>query len=85
MDPSVREQLRVLWKTLPYTPHAIAAHPRVPESTLDALRAAMKAMGEDPEGAQRQKALRIVGLEAAQDAQWNDVRALRRQLSLTTE
>jgi phosphate/phosphite/phosphonate ABC transporter binding protein len=29
LEPSVRDQLRILWSTRPYTPHAIAAHPRV--------------------------------------------------------
>lgn len=46
----IREQLRVLWVSSGFTPHAIAVHPRVPHSTRKALSAALVAMGDQPDG-----------------------------------
>ncbi|MDX1697609.1 MAG: phosphate/phosphite/phosphonate ABC transporter substrate-binding protein, partial [Thiohalobacterales bacterium] len=40
-DPAVREQLRILWKTPGYTPHAIAARQDVPVDVVDAVRQAL--------------------------------------------
>ena len=41
MDAAVRKDLRVLWQTQGYTPHAFAAHPRVPAAAVAALAEAM--------------------------------------------
>ena len=47
-SPKVKEQLKVLWKSPGYTPHAIANHPRVPEDVVKSIQAAMLAMSQDP-------------------------------------
>lgn len=77
MPAEIRDQLRVLWTTPGYTPHPFAAHSRVPKAIVERLRAAMIAMNQDPQG----KVLldRIAfskGIGAANDAEYNDIRAL---------
>lgn len=76
MEPEVRDELRVLWQTRDYTPHAFAAHPRVPAERLQALRAAMLAVDQDPKARTGLDGLGFKGFEPGQDADWNDVRAL---------
>jgi phosphonate transport system substrate-binding protein len=75
-DSSVRDQLRVLWRTEDYTPHAFAAHPRVDKQTVARVRDAMVAMADDPRGQQLLAAIGFVGIDPASDGDWNDVRAL---------
>lgn len=76
MDAPVRDELRVLWQTKDYTPHAFAAHPRVPADDLQALRAAMLTADSDPKMHSVLGGIGFKGFEVAQDAEWNDVRAL---------
>lgn len=76
MDAPVRDELRVLWQTKDYTPHAFAAHPRVPAADLQALRAAMSTADSDPKMRSVLEGIGFKGFDAAQDAEWNDVRAL---------
>lgn len=74
--PEVRESLRVLWTTPGYTPHAIAVHPRVSETTRMKLQQAFLDMNTDPEGQALLKTINFKGIEAAQNVDWDDVRAL---------
>lgn len=76
LDPALRDQLRILWSTPGYTPHAVAAHPRVPGETVERLRAAMAKMAEDPQGAALLETLGFHGLVPAQDADYDDIRRL---------
>jgi len=76
VDPTISEQLRILWTTRPYTPHAIAAHPRVPTQVVQRLRQAMLAMDRDPQGIRLLATIRIKGFERGEDRDWDDVRAL---------
>jgi phosphonate transport system substrate-binding protein len=76
LEPAVRDQLRILWMTKGYTPHAFAAHPQVPEDNVKRLADAMLTMGQNEEGRALLAPLRVKGFEAAADADWDDVRAL---------
>ncbi|GMR19466.1 MAG: phosphate/phosphite/phosphonate ABC transporter substrate-binding protein [Gammaproteobacteria bacterium] len=76
VDPAISDQLRILWTTRPYTPHAIAAHPRVPNKVVQRLQQAMLAMDRDPQGKKLLAAIRIKGFERGEDGDWDDVRAL---------
>jgi phosphonate transport system substrate-binding protein len=76
VEADVREQLRVLWTTGGYTPHAFAAHPRVPSDTVDRLAQAMVRMDADENGRALLKALSVKGFETAKDSDWDDVRTL---------
>ena len=77
LDPALHGQLRVLWTTQGYTPHAIAAHPRVPVPTVERLRDAMLGLDGDPAGKAALEGIGFKGIAAAQDADYNDVRELR--------
>lgn len=74
--PEVRDQLRVLWNTRSYTPHAIAAHPAMDAEMFDKVRAAMLGMNDSEEGRGLLAAIKFGGIEAADDADWDDVRQL---------
>jgi phosphonate transport system substrate-binding protein len=74
--PEVQEQLRVLWTSEKFTPHAFAFRPGLPEQVRERVAAAIYALHEDREGARRLNALRLQGITPASDADWDDVRAL---------
>ncbi len=76
MPADVREQLRVLSETPGYTPHALAAHPRVPAAIVERLRKAMASLADDEIGRALLAPLAFKGVVAAQDREWNDIRAL---------
>ena len=75
-SPEYRDQLRVLWKSDGYTPHAFASHPRVPPEAVERLQQAMLKMSQDPAGQKLLKSIRLKGIETGKDTDWNDVRAL---------
>ena len=76
MEPSIRDELRVLWQTKDYTPHAFAAHPRVSATELQAVKSAMFTADSNPRARSGLEGMGFKGFDPAQDAEWNDVRAL---------
>jgi phosphonate transport system substrate-binding protein len=72
----VRDALRVLSETPAYTPHAFAAHSRVPPEVLAKVLAAMTSLSADETGQRLLAPLAFKGIAAAQDKEWNDIRAL---------
>ena len=78
-SPEYREKLRILWKSDGYTPHAFAAHPRVPKVIVEKLQKALLEMEKDPQGKALLKKIRLKGIEKGIDREWDDVRALNIQ------
>lgn len=76
MDPAVRDQLRILWKTPSYTPHPIAVHPRVMRQVVQRVAAALLGMAADPQGAAILNSAGLKGFVAAKDGDYDDIRAL---------
>lgn len=76
LSPIVRSKLEIFWTSDGYTPHAFAAHPRVPKDIIEKLKSVMVQMAHDPRGAVILERLSMTGFEVASDAQWNDVRAI---------
>ena len=76
MDAPVRARLRLLWSSPLYTPHALAAHPRVPAAAVAALRAAMIGADADAAGREALRGVAFMGIQAARSGDWDDVRAL---------
>ena len=74
--PEVRDALRVLTETPAYTPHAFAAHPRVPPASVAKVVAAMVSLASDEAAQRLMLPLAFKGLTGAQDNEWNDIRAL---------
>jgi phosphonate transport system substrate-binding protein len=74
--PEVRDALRVLTETPAYTPHAFAAHPRVPATTVAKVLAAMVSLASDEAGQRLLVPIAFKGVVGAQDKEWSDIRAL---------
>jgi phosphonate transport system substrate-binding protein len=74
---AVHDDLRILWKTGNYTPHAFAALPQVPADVVTRLQQAMLDMDKDPRGQALLKTIQFNGIETGQDRDWDDVRKLQ--------
>ncbi len=78
VDQQVKNQLKILWTSKGYTPHAWAAHPRVPNHIIRELAQFMILLVDDPQGFEL---LKTVGLESglinAVDKDYDDIRALK--------
>jgi phosphonate transport system substrate-binding protein len=73
----IRAQLRILWTSAGFTPHAIAAHPRVPKEAIDRVKEALFSLAGDPQGKDVLKNLEMKDFESVANSQYDDVRALR--------
>ncbi|MFC3120714.1 phosphate/phosphite/phosphonate ABC transporter substrate-binding protein [Agaribacter flavus] len=71
-----RENLRILWKSPGYTPHAIATAATVDEQTRAALLYAMLNLNDDSNNQALLKGIAFSGFEKGQDKDWEDVRKL---------
>jgi len=80
ITPEIRHQLRILWTTKGYTPHAIAAHPRIKPSDARKVQQALINMVQQPAGKKLLENIKIKGFEVASDSDWNDVRNLKLKL-----
>jgi phosphonate transport system substrate-binding protein len=76
MPESIRQQLRILWKTPGYTPHAFAVHPRLPAAVVRDIAGALIAMSTNEEGGKLLKNLNFNPIGSAKDEDWDDVREL---------
>ncbi len=74
--PEVRDQLKVFWISEGYTPHAFAASPAVDKSTRQTVKDALIALDTNERGRKLLGSIRLKGLEAALDSDWDDVREL---------
>lgn len=73
----IHDDLRVLWTSDGFTPHAFAALPNVPADVVTRLQQAMLDMDKDPQGQSLLKSIQLKGIESAQDRDWDDVRKLQ--------
>jgi len=76
LDAEVRDQLKILWITEGYTPHAIASDEQVASDVVKRLQSAMIAMEQSVEGQKLLETIKIKGFEAANNEDWDDVRSL---------
>jgi phosphonate transport system substrate-binding protein len=77
VDPEIRNQLKILWTTKGYTPHAIAVHPRITPADARKIRQVLIEMGEQITGKKLLHNIKIKSFEGAVDSDWNDVRDLK--------
>ena len=75
-SPEIRKQLEIMWTSKGYTPHAIAAHPRVNKGDIKKIQEALIDMRNSALGKALLKSIKIKGFTAGTDHDWNDVRAL---------
>jgi phosphonate transport system substrate-binding protein len=76
VSPDTQAALRVLWRTNSFTPHAIAAHPRVSEQMAKSVVGAMTALDQSEAGKALLAAIGFTGVEGATNADWDDIRKL---------
>nr|CRH07476.1 Putative periplasmic binding protein-related protein [Candidatus Magnetococcus massalia] len=76
VDPAIRQQLRILWTTPGYTPHAFAARPGLDPQVIHNLQQAMVEMSDDPAANHLLKAINFKGFTPANNGDWDDVRSL---------
>jgi len=80
VSPEIRDQLKVLWTTEPFTSHPLAAHPRLSKETVELIASAMRNMESSDKGQLLLTQLAWEGVEAADDKRWDDVRGLGLEL-----
>jgi phosphonate transport system substrate-binding protein len=80
-DAEIREQLRIVYVTRQYTPHAFAHSQSVPLTTARMLAASMIKVAEN--APQLMTELGMQAFVTAQDSDWDDVRQLGLTLSET--
>lgn len=74
VDPAIRENLQIIYETESFTPHAIAAHPRISGELSKRIQTALLELAQaNPELA---KGVGMNGFEIGEDADWDDVRGL---------
>jgi phosphonate transport system substrate-binding protein len=76
IDSDISDQLRILWTSEGYTPHAFTAHPRVDKELVKKLLDALLAFNESEIGRSHLERLNFKSIEAACDDDWDDVRSL---------
>tara|TARA_R110001606_G_scaffold362194_1_gene515947 strand:+ start:12811 stop:13653 length:843 start_codon:yes stop_codon:yes gene_type:complete len=72
----LRKQLKIIWTSDGYTPHAIATHPRVNDETRQKLLSSFLDIENSDSNVQLLTPLRMKGFTQANDQEWNDVRSL---------
>ncbi len=76
MPQQMQNDLRILWKTEKFTPHAIAVHPHVPRELRDRISQALYSLSDSDEGKIILKNLNFSAIAEAHNSDWNDVRSL---------
>lgn len=76
VDADIRSQLRILWKSDGFTPHAFAAHSRIPPEVVAQLLRAMQELTDYPEGLEALRNININAIGSAANQDWDDVRGL---------
>lgn len=76
LPAETRGALRILAETPSHSPHAIAAHPRVPRETVERVLAAMESLSGDEAGRRLLAHVTFKGFVPGRDADWNDIRSL---------
>ena len=74
--PEIRAQLKILWTTYGFTPHAFAVHPNVAKDVGDKIAAAFIDLSASAEGKALLKAINFKAIQSAANGDWDDVRAL---------
>ena len=84
-DESAKAQLRIIWESPGYTSHAIATSNKVNQETRTKLLEALLSMNDNPEAAALLKAINFKGFVGAENADWDDIRALNIDRSIVNK
>lgn len=72
-NDEAKQDLKIIYRTASYTPHAFAISNQVDEKTQTSLRKAVELLNKDPQAQKSFKMLSIKGLQPAQDSDWDDI------------
>ncbi|MDN2663584.1 phosphate/phosphite/phosphonate ABC transporter substrate-binding protein [Psychromonas sp. 14N.309.X.WAT.B.A12] len=71
------DQLKVIWRSKGYTPHAFAVSEELSDEETERIQSALLSLNSQPEGMEILTGLGFkTGLMKSEDSDWNDVRAL---------
>ena len=76
----IRDQLKVIWRSKGYTPHAIAASPEISDEVVQSVIEAFLSMNENQTGKKLLAGLKFKSVIKANNSDWDDVRQLDIQL-----
>ena len=76
LKPTIRSKLTILYTTKGYTPHAFAAHPRVPQQVVLKVQQALVKLATTAAGKKILQDLKLNPVEKATDSDWNDIKQL---------
>ena len=77
MQPEISSQLKILWTSKGYTPHAFAAHPKMDSHLIEKIQAAFINLNDTKQGKILLKSIKLKGITKANDKDWDDVRGLK--------
>ncbi len=72
-EPEVRDQLEIAWTTKPFTPHALAAHQRVPAELIKRIQRSLIELGNREQNPEILNPINFNGFSAATHGDWSDV------------
>lgn len=72
----IRDDIRILWQSKGYTPHAIATHPKMDKNQRETILKALLAITNDASKAWVLEGLEFSGFISSNDNDWDDVREL---------
>jgi len=76
MEDKISSQLRILWKSNGYTPHAIATHPDMDKAVAKKIQDALAGMHKNEQGLKLVKSIKLKGFVKADNNKWDDVRRM---------
>lgn len=76
MDDDIESQLKVIWESSGFTPHAFASHQRLDASIVSNIQDALINLSDSAEGKLILNKLKMGGIQKAQNSDWDDVRKL---------
>ena len=85
MPLGTKSTLKTIWQSKKYTSHAIAIHPRIKSESSDKLLNALINMNNSESGKVLLKSINFKGFEKAVNSDWDDVRALNIEMSITAK
>ncbi len=74
---AVQDDLRILWTSADYTSHAFATGKSVSSSQRQDILSALVSLNHTEKGRELFRKINFKGIEAAQDRDWDDIRALK--------
>jgi len=77
IEPDIKDQLSILWTSDGFTPHAIAAHKRVPSEHTKSIQKSFINLASKDNAHSLLSNIKLKGFESAQNTDWNDIRELK--------